>query len=66
MSPNMVCRWRATEFAGIVVVEDARFDEPRRLYGTIDGIAHCAAVTMRGNIVPLRRAHAKEMRRYGF
>ena len=38
------------------------------LYGTIDGIAHCAAVTMRGNIVriiTLRRAHAKEMRRYG-
>lgn len=61
---------RAVELAGIVVVEDARFDEPRfRLYGTIDGIAHCAAVTMRGNIVRiinLRRAHGKEMRRYGF
>ena len=59
---------RATKLAGIIVVEDARFDEPRRLYGTIDGIAHCAAVTMRGNIVriiTLRRAHAKEMRRYG-
>lgn len=60
---------RTTELAGVVVVEDARFDEPRfRLYGTIDGIGHCAAVTMRGNIVRiinLRRAHGKEMRRYG-
>lgn len=61
---------RAVELAGIVVVEDARFDEPRfRLYGSIDGIAHCAAVTMRGNVVRiinLRRAHSKEMLRYGF
>ena len=61
---------RAIELAGIVVVEDPRFGEPRfRLYGTIDGIAHCAAVTMRGNIVRiinLRRAHRKEMLRYGF
>lgn len=61
---------RAIELAGVVVVEDARFDEPRfRLYGTIDGIPHCAAVTMRGNIVRvinLRRAHRKEVLRYGF
>ncbi|AYJ85310.1 BrnT family toxin (plasmid) [Sphingomonas paeninsulae] len=61
---------RAVELAGIVVVEDTRFAERRlRLYGTIDGIAHCAAVTMRGNVVRvinLRRAHRKEVRRYGF
>lgn len=59
---------RAVELAGIVVVEDQRFDEPRlRLYGEIDGTAYCAAVTMRGDIVrviSLRRAHRKEMRRY--
>jgi len=61
---------RTVELAGIVVIEDMRFDEPRfRLYGTIDGIAHCAAVTMRGSVVrviSLRRAHRKEMRRHGF
>jgi uncharacterized DUF497 family protein len=60
---------RTVELAGIVVVEDQRFDEPRfRLYGAIDGIAHCAAVTMRGDIVrviSLRRAHRKETRRHG-
>lgn len=60
---------RTVELAEIVVVEDTRFDEPRfRLYGTIDGIAHCAAVAMRGNVVRvinLRRAHRKETRRYG-
>jgi uncharacterized DUF497 family protein len=61
---------RAVELAGIVVVEDARFAEPRfRLYGTLDGSPHCAAVTMRGGVVRvinLRLAHAKEMRRHGF
>ncbi len=59
---------RAVELAGIVVVEDLRFDEPRfRLYGTIDGVLHCAAVTMRGDVVRvinLRRAHRKEFQRY--
>ena len=60
----------AAELAGIVVVEDGRFAEPRfRLYGTIDGVAHCAAVTMRDGavrVINLRRAHRKEMRRHGF
>ena len=60
---------RAIELDGIVFVTDERFAEPRfRLYGTIDGVAHCAAVAMRGSVVRiinLRRAHAKEMRRYG-
>jgi uncharacterized DUF497 family protein len=61
---------RAVELAGVVVVEDTRFEETRyRLYGTIDGIPHCAAVTIRGNIlrvINLRRAHAKELRRHGW
>jgi uncharacterized DUF497 family protein len=52
------------------VVHDDRFDygEPRyRAYGFIDGVAHCLAFTIRdGQYRPisLRRAHAKEMRRY--
>ena len=61
---------RAAELAGIVVVEDERFSEARfRLYGTIDGVAHCAAVTMRAGVVRvinLLRAHLKEMRRHSF
>ena len=61
---------RAVELAGIVVVEDTRFEENRfRLYGTIDGVPHCAAVTMRGavvRVINLRRAHAKELRRHGW
>jgi len=60
---------RTVELAGIVVMEDNRFDEPRfRLYGALDGVPHCAAVTMRGGVVRvinLRRAHRKEMRRHG-
>ena len=60
---------RAVELTGIVVVADARFAELRfRLYGTIDGRPHCAAVTMRGSVVriiSLRRAHRKELRRHG-
>ncbi|HXH16261.1 MAG TPA: BrnT family toxin [Sphingomonas sp.] len=58
----------ATELADVVVIDDTRFEEPRfRLYGTIDGIPYCAAVTMRGDVVRvinLRRAHAKEVRRH--
>lgn len=60
---------RAVDLAGVIVVEDTRFEEPRfRLYGTIDGVPHCAAVTMRDSIVrviSLRRAHRKELRRHG-
>ena len=61
---------RTVELTGVVVVEDRRFNEPRfRLYGAIDGIGYCAAVTMRGGavrVINLRRAHRKEMRRHGF
>lgn len=59
---------RVVEMEGAVYVEDHRFDEPRfRVYGTIDGVAHCAAITIRGEIVrviSLRRAHRKEMKRH--
>lgn len=52
----------------LAVVEDNRFAEPRlRLYGLIDGMAHCAAVAMRNDtfrIISLRRAHRKEIKRH--
>lgn len=60
---------RAVDMEQAIVVTDDRFDEPRfRIYGLIEGIAHCAAVTLRGDVVrviSLRRAHAKEMKRHG-
>lgn len=59
---------RVVEMVSMVVVADDRFAEPRlRIYGQIDGQSHCAAVTMRGDVVrviSLRRAHAKEMKRH--
>jgi uncharacterized DUF497 family protein len=61
-------RWAdLDEFA---IVEDDRFDygEPRyRAYGYIDGAAYCLVFTIRNERyrpISLRRAHAKEMRRY--
>ena len=60
---------RAVDLEGGVFVPDERFAETRfRIYGTIGGVAYCAAVTLRGEnvrVINLRRAHAKEMRRYG-
>ena len=59
---------RAADLAVLAFVADDRFAEDRfRLYGLIDGVAHCAAGTLRGGavrVISLRRAHAKEMRRY--
>lgn len=60
---------RAVDFEVLAYVEDERFDdEPRfRLYGTIDGVDHCLAGTMRGDkvrVISLRRARQKEMKRY--
>lgn len=59
---------RAAELDVTAYVPDDRFAEPRfRLYGFIDGQAHCVAGTMRGKairVISLRRAHAKEMRRH--
>lgn len=59
---------RAADLDVRAYVSDDRFAEPRfRLYGFIDGVAHCVAGTDRDGIVrviSLRHAHAKEMRRY--
>lgn len=54
-----------------VVLEDDRreYGERRfRAFGHIDGLAFCLAFTVRENTVraiSLRRAHQKEMKRYG-
>lgn len=51
-------------------IEDDRFSygETRfRAFGFIDGVAYCLAYTVRGDVIrpiSLRRAHAKEMKRY--
>jgi uncharacterized DUF497 family protein len=59
---------RAVDLEILAYVDDHRFAEPRfRLYGLIDGEAHCLAGTDRDGairVTSLRRAHAKEMRRY--
>ncbi|MCB4863114.1 BrnT family toxin [Sphingobium sp. PNB] len=59
---------RAADLEQAVVVEDDRFAERRfRIYGQIDGLNYCAAVTLRGRVVrviSLRRAHAKETKRH--
>lgn len=59
---------RATDLELLAYVEDDRFAEPRfRLYGLIDGVAHCVAGTERNGkvrVISLRRAHAKEMKRH--
>lgn len=59
---------RAADLELLAYEADDRFDEPRfRLYGLIDGVAHCVAGTDRGDkvrVISLRRAHAKEMKRY--
>lgn len=59
---------RAVDLDGTVVVVDDRFEEQRfRLYGMIDGIWYCAAITFRGSIIRvinLRRAHKKEVKRH--
>jgi uncharacterized DUF497 family protein len=61
---------RATEMVIARFRTDDRFDygEVRyRAWGHIDGVAHCLVYTIRdGKVRPisLRRAHAKEMKRY--
>ncbi len=59
---------RAVDLEILAFVEDRRFEESRfRLYGLIDGEAHCLAGTDRNGMVraiSLRRAHDKEMRRH--
>jgi uncharacterized DUF497 family protein len=59
---------RVADLTEAIAVRDDRFDEERfRLYGRIDGAWHCAAVTLRGDVIrviSLRRAHSKEVKRY--
>lgn len=59
------------ELSGSVVEQDTRFDygEVRfRAFGRVDGEARCLVFTTTGNVIRVisyRRAHEKEMRRYG-
>lgn len=61
---------RAADFIAVASIEDDRFDynETRvRAYGHLDGVAHCLVFTVRNDSIrpiSLRRAHAKEMKRY--
>lgn len=59
---------RATDLHLLAYVDDDRFIEPRfRLYGLIDGEAYCVAGTAcdgKVRVISLRRARAKEMKRY--
>ncbi|TAK47061.1 MAG: BrnT family toxin [Xanthobacteraceae bacterium] len=61
---------RVADFVEVAVLVDDRFDygETRyRAWGYIDGVAHCLAFTFRDGAmrpISLRRAHAKEMKRY--
>ncbi len=59
---------RASDLEILARATDPRFAEPRlRAYGLIDGETYCLAYTLRNGMVraiSLRRAHAKEMRRY--
>ena len=61
---------RADEFVSVADYQDGRFDygETRyRAYGHIDDVAYCLVFTVRGEsirAISLRRALAKEMKRY--
>ncbi|MFH0302523.1 BrnT family toxin [Bradyrhizobium sp. 31Argb] len=56
------------DIRAIVRAEPFDYGDPRyRAYGFIDGVAHCLVFTVRNERyrpISLRRAHAKEMRRY--
>ena len=61
-------RW--IDLTVLSIIRDDRFDygEPRyRAYGLLDGHSYCLVFTIRDGAkrpISLRRAHAKEMRRY--
>jgi uncharacterized DUF497 family protein len=63
-----LARWVDLEIQALV--RDDRFDygEPRfRAYGLLDGQPYCLVFTMRNGAyrpISLRRAHAKELKRY--
>lgn len=68
MAKHGISLARAADMAVLITVEDHRYDEPRfRAYGMIDGMAYCLAFTIRDEVtrvINLRRAHAKEIKRY--
>jgi uncharacterized DUF497 family protein len=63
-----LARW--VDLVIFAIVRDDRFDygEPRyRAYGLLDGLPHCLVFTIRDGAyrpISLRRAHAKELKRY--
>jgi len=63
-----LARWVDLEVLAIVRAEPFDYGEPRyRAYGLIDGVAHCLVFAVRDERrrpISLRRAHAREMRRY--
>jgi uncharacterized DUF497 family protein len=62
---------RAEDLIIVAIIESdsAAYGEARyRAYGYIDDVAYCLVFTMRGDTtrtISLRRAHDKEMNRYG-
>jgi uncharacterized DUF497 family protein len=63
-----LARWVDLEVLAIVKDDRFGYGEARyRAYGTIEGVPHCLIFTIRHEKyrpISLRRAHAKEMRRY--
>ena len=61
---------RAEDMSVLAIIEDDRhpYGETRyRAFGMIDGMAHCLVFTERSGVlraISLRRAHAREMKRY--
>jgi len=63
-----LARWIDLDVFAIVGDNRFEYGEPRyRAYGIIDGVSYCLVFTVRNEQyrpISLRRAHAKEMRRY--
>jgi uncharacterized DUF497 family protein len=61
---------RVADMTPVAVVEDDRYhygETRQRVFGFIDDVAYCAVITERGDdirVISLRRARAKEMKRY--
>lgn len=63
-----LARWVDLKVFAIVGDDRIDYGEPRfRAYGRIEGVAYCLVFTMRDGAqrpISLRRAHAKELKRY--
>ncbi|WP_027579132.1 BrnT family toxin [Bradyrhizobium sp. Ai1a-2] len=61
-------RWVDMDIWAIVRADPFDYGDPRyRAYGLIEGVAYCLVFTVRNERyrpISLRRAHAKEVRRY--